>query len=137
MFTWNEENIEKLKALVNKGLPVTKIAESLGISRGSAMGKISRMKLQLLGKISNPKVRKQKENKMMITGNATISATIPTPHFSIAEAVINLKYDDCRWPLGDTSDINFAFCGNKSVENKSYCEYHCAMAYIAPVKRFK
>ncbi|MBV8103789.1 MAG: hypothetical protein JO223_04035 [Hyphomicrobiales bacterium] len=38
----------------------------------------------------------------------------------------------CRWPLGDPRSGDFAYCGLKPAEGRSYCAGHCRMAYRRP-----
>jgi GcrA cell cycle regulator len=41
----------------------------------------------------------------------------------------------CRWPLGDPRSADFAYCGLKPAEGRSYCAGHCRMAYRRPEAR--
>ena len=41
----------------------------------------------------------------------------------------------CRWPLGDPRSGDFAYCGLKPAEGRSYCAGHCRMAYRRPEAR--
>jgi GcrA cell cycle regulator len=38
----------------------------------------------------------------------------------------------CRWPLGDPRSGEFAYCGLKPAQGRSYCAGHCRMAYRPP-----
>ena len=38
----------------------------------------------------------------------------------------------CRWPLGDPTDEDFAYCGLETAKGHSYCAGHCRMAYRPP-----
>jgi GcrA cell cycle regulator len=38
----------------------------------------------------------------------------------------------CRWPLGDPTDEDFAYCGLETANGRSYCAGHCRMAYRPP-----
>ena len=42
---WDEKKLDKLKSLWEKGLPITKIGDELGVSRNSIAGKAHRMGL--------------------------------------------------------------------------------------------
>lgn len=53
--------------------------------------------------------------------------TKPNKH---GKTLFELKYDECRWPIGDPKDEDFHFCGDKAVDGKPYCAKHCAFAYI-------
>lgn len=39
-------------------------------------------------------------------------------------------FKTCQWPYGDPHDKDFYFCGQKTYENKPYCEVHCDTAYV-------
>jgi GcrA cell cycle regulator len=38
----------------------------------------------------------------------------------------------CRWPIGDPTDEDFAYCGLETAKGRSYCAGHCRMAYRPP-----
>ena len=42
---------------------------------------------------------------------------------------------NCRWPLGDPTCEDFAYCGLATVKGRSYCAGHCRMAYRPPKGR--
>lgn len=35
----------------------------------------------------------------------------------------------CKWPIGDPTDEDFAFCGLEAVPGKPYCAHHIAIAF--------
>jgi GcrA cell cycle regulator len=41
----------------------------------------------------------------------------------------------CRWPLGDPTGEDFAYCGLETAKGRSYCAGHCRMAYRPPNAR--
>ena len=41
----------------------------------------------------------------------------------------------CRWPLGDPTGEDFAYCGLETAKGRSYCAGHCRMAYRPPGRR--
>ena len=43
---------------------------------------------------------------------------------------VNHTFETCQWPFGDPYDKDFYFCGQKTLENKPYCEEHCNIAYV-------
>jgi GcrA cell cycle regulator len=38
---------------------------------------------------------------------------------------------ECRWPLGDPTDEDFAYCGLPVARGRAYCAGHCRLAYRA------
>ena len=43
--------------------------------------------------------------------------------------LLDLTERTCKWPIGDPTEENFAFCGLDCVPGKPYCEYHVAVAF--------
>ena len=44
-------------------------------------------------------------------------------------ALLDLTERTCKWPIGDPTEDDFAFCGLNAVPGKPYCEYHVAVAF--------
>lgn len=44
-------------------------------------------------------------------------------------SLMELTERTCKWPIGDPTEDDFAFCGLPSVPGKPYCEHHVAVAY--------
>ena len=78
--------------------------------------------------------------------NPIVAATLPRererrPKWIFAEAQIGemrkvefeaIREGDCRWPLGDPTGEDFAYCGLQVANGRSYCAGHCRMAYRPP-----
>jgi hypothetical protein len=58
------------------------------------------------------------------------TATLANSSLTVAERVLALASDACRWPCGDLGHPDFHFCGGM-VARGPYCERHRAMAYLA------
>ena len=43
--------------------------------------------------------------------------------------LLDLTERTCKWPIGDPTDDDFAFCGLDAVPGKPYCQYHVAVAF--------
>jgi GcrA cell cycle regulator len=39
---------------------------------------------------------------------------------------------ECRWPLGDPTQEDFAYCGLQVAKHHAYCAGHCRLAYRSP-----
>lgn len=51
------------------------------------------------------------------------------PHLPpAAAAVALLEPRECRWPLGEPADEDFAFCGGVRLLRGSYCAVHARIA---------
>ena len=47
-------------------------------------------------------------------------------------ALADIGDAECRWPLGDPTHEDFAFCGLQAVKGHAYCAGHCRMVYRTP-----
>lgn len=45
------------------------------------------------------------------------------------KTVSTLLSEDCRWPFGDPLDRDFHFCGKRTQDGKTYCEFHMNRAF--------
>lgn len=52
-----------------------------------------------------------------------------------AKAVLALRQNDCRWPIGDIAHVDFRFCGKKRIPGMPYCERHRLVAFQPPQPR--
>lgn len=43
--------------------------------------------------------------------------------------LLELTERTCKWPIGDPTDDDFAFCGLATVPGKPYCAHHVAVAF--------
>src|SRR5262249_34912380 len=44
-------------------------------------------------------------------------------------SILELNEDKCHWPIGDPGQVDFFFCGGKSVAGMPYCTFHARVAY--------
>ncbi len=49
--------------------------------------------------------------------------------FAKRVSLLDLTERTCKWPIGDPTDDDFAFCGLPCVPGKPYCENHVAVAF--------
>lgn len=50
-------------------------------------------------------------------------------------AVLALKANSCKWPIGEPQLPDFHFCCRPALEGEVYCRDHCAIAYPATGRR--
>jgi GcrA cell cycle regulator len=160
---WTEEAIEVLKELALEGRSASVIAAALGAaSRSAVIGKANRIGIKLNGGRGGYGARRDAGGY----ASSAIGGYGPPPacsrrvklrpalsvvparkaSWSFAEAEVGemrrVGFEEihefaCRWPLGDPMSGDFAYCGLKSANGRSYCAGHCRMAYQPPRARAK
>lgn len=151
---YSEEDIGTLKTMWNDGASGTEIANAIGRSRSSVMGRISRMGLQrgqtkqssgkqgaatkrvAKRKTSVPQIPKPKAPRRVETEKAKrIRAASAVevdrdgePADALHVGLLDLPAHGCKWPTGNDGEQHL-FCGFERVEGKSYCPVHMARAY--------
>lgn len=146
--SWSEAEVETLRRLWAEGKSQTLIGVILGRSRSMIAGKISRLRLpgRRTEERKNPDeyVRKRVAQQGVKARNlarkrvARVERIIDTlltdgdcgaaeGLSGAPEAVMTLRPNQCRWPLGDGS--GFHFCAADK-ESGSYCLEHAGRAYV-------
>ena len=122
---WNQEKLNKLKSLWDKGLPITKIGLELGVSRNAIAGKAHRLGLPKRNSpISKSGEPRKNENKAdMQTGKE-----LP---LKLLLRDVEWSRNRCCWPLGDPKLPGFSFCGTSIIPGRPYCEEHSKLAYTS------
>lgn len=157
---WTDERVEVLKKLWTGGLSASRIAGELGgVTRNAVIGKVHRLGLAARAKspaASPPRARKARQSsaafrppRTSMRGNTALALTLapadeldrePEPAENIVPigqrcTILELTEDKCHWPLGDPGQVDFCFCGGKSIVGLPYCGYHARMAYQPAVDR--
>jgi GcrA cell cycle regulator len=155
---WTPEEDAMLAALIGQGKTAAFMAEELGRTRNSVIGRAHRNNLQFKGQlrrkstatkaepIAPPVARPVKLNLHAgnIMGEKLSRAQDPefkhvTPAVSIVPRMvklIDLEPSDCRYPIGDPKQETFGFCGHPKADG-AYCRAHAALCYTAPEIRRK
>jgi GcrA cell cycle regulator len=137
--SWNDDKVEKLKALWGKGNTASQIAEIIGgISRNAVIGKAHRLNLSSKIKTrnssssqdfdnnseeNNSKQRRQKKSKFQ---SLIIEKDFEPENPKKLE---ELDDNSCKWPVGHPEEQSFYFCGRSSLKDFSYCKLHLLYAY--------
>jgi GcrA cell cycle regulator len=45
------------------------------------------------------------------------------------KSIIELKANECRWPIGDPRQEDFHFCGASQTPGRPYCAHHWSTSY--------
>jgi GcrA cell cycle regulator len=154
---WTEEAVEVLKELALAGRSASAIAAALGeASRSAVIGKANRIGIKLNGGRGGYNARRDASgyapsaiggygppacSRRAKLRPALSRAPERKAAWSFAEAEVGemrrvgfgeIREFVCRWPLGDPMSGDFAYCGLKSANGRSYCAGHCRMAYQPP-----
>ena len=152
---WTEEAIEVLKTLALQGRSARAIAEALGApSRSAVIGKANRVGIKLNGggpagadrprAASVPRAGGERGPRTVSSRRALVPS-LPReprkPQWIFAEAEVGemlrlgleeIAEANCRWPLGDPLNEDFAYCGLPPARGRTYCAGHCRLAYQPP-----
>lgn len=153
--SWSAAAISKLKSLFDKGLSTAEIGKRLGFTKNAIVGKINRLGLNEAKDAKSKKssasarqVAATKQKPAAAVKKAAVKKPVPKPAAKKISAkarneskkkteriirhsaqLMNLRSDQCRWPIGDPDSDNFRFCGEKCFTGKPYCFDHCKIAY--------
>lgn len=140
---WNEERVALLRKLWTEGLSASQIAKQLGgVTRNAVIGKVHRLGLAGRATPSRPAKRPVRTARPRIIGPSAPRLRTPSslPHVVIpdleplrfedgrAANVLTLNESMCKYPIGDPTDADFAFCG-RGAANGPYCQDHARLAY--------
>ena len=120
---WDEAKLNKLKALWDEGLPITKIGNELGVSRNAIAGKAHRMGLPKRNSPISKSGDPRKNQKIIVEGN------IKELPLKILLRDVEWSRNRCCWPIGDPKLPGFSFCGTSIIPGRPYCEEHSGLAY--------
>ena len=141
---WPQERCEKLIELHGKGFSGGEIARMLSTpewtgTRSAVCGQISR--LRSAGALPPSKPHPNARRRVGAAVPSAVSAArlkaVPQKTYAapIKQAVNvvdetkripfeALTAHSCRWPIGDPTDPDFGYCGEKKLAGKSYCAAH-------------
>ena len=122
---WNEEKLNKLKSLWDKGLPITKIGLELGVSRNAIAGKAHRIGLP---KRNSPISKSGDPRKNNNKADIQTDKELP---LKLLLRDVEWSRNRCCWPLGDPKLPGFSFCGTSIIPGRPYCEEHSKLAYTS------
>ncbi|WLB49211.1 GcrA family cell cycle regulator [Bradyrhizobium ottawaense] len=149
--SWSDEQITKLRALHSEGMSFALIAEQIGHTRNSCIGKARRlelpMRVTLKSKKGEPKPKSDKRRYFSIVRAAAkgnklhVIETVQTdlPLFKCDVLPLNKCLDDllagdCRYVTNDPRD-GARYCGHPA-HKRSYCRTHFDACYVEPQKRW-
>jgi GcrA cell cycle regulator len=156
---WTDEAVEALKRLAHEGRSASVIAEALGApSRNAVIGKANRIGIKLNGggrgpapggtpadlrvqfaAVPHPKFARAQSSAAALSRHQERKAAWTPAEAEIGD-MRRVRFEEirelaCRWPLGDPRSGDFAYCGLRPAEGRSYCAGHCRIAYQPPRAR--
>lgn len=100
-----------------------------------AMGKSSVPRVAAKLGINRKKKRRRRERQEAAVVRPRLVRTIPVePSEARMVTLMQLRADDCRWPVGEGVGLDQRFCGCRKFDGLPYCEYHARIAY-RPIDR--
>ena len=151
--TWTQDRVEQLRTFLSAGLSCSQIANRIGVTRNAVIGKIHRLGLGPGRPVARPaRVRPPRDRPprsaqrrllRLVFAQPPCVADVPAKPAAEPIAVasvqpcslLELARNQCRWPINDPADADFAFCGNDAVAGLSYCAGHARLAYRIPARR--
>jgi GcrA cell cycle regulator len=158
---WTDDRVELLTKLWGEGLSASQIATALGggVTRNAVIGKVHRLGLsgrakpgaagavraakpravaptppQLEGGRTPPRDPEQLMRPTLVSNERWSPDQVEIPE-SQRVSIMELRDTTCRWPIGDPSKPDFAFCGGRAVTGLPYCGHHCRIAYQPAAER--
>lgn len=137
-FNWTPENEARLWEIAPVAKSVREIADQLGVTRNTIIGKAWRIGLALPVGKSGPRrpdgyvpiTRKRGTGisfRAKFRRPPTIIPYMPEPD-SINLAFEDLRNRHCRFPV--TDEAPFFFCGNDKHPGSSYCAHHHRVCHV-------
>jgi GcrA cell cycle regulator len=140
---WTDERVTLLRKLWAEGLSASQIAKQLGgVTRNAVIGKVHRLGLAGRATPSRPAKRPVRTARPRVMGPSAprlrMPSTMPTVVIPDLEPmkledgraanVLTLSESMCKFPIGDPTDPDFAFCG-RGASGGPYCADHARLAY--------
>ncbi len=134
--TWTEERLTELRRLwVEETLTSSEIAQRMGISRSTVMGKINRLGLlrhqgaPTLQALSSDVEQAQEQEILPAVPSASEPGDVQNQRSGQHPTIFELRARHCRFPLGGFRDPAVFFCGKPAELPKPYCRECCGRAY--------
>jgi hypothetical protein len=126
---WTTTEDERILKLWAEGNSSSVIADIIGRSRNSVIGRLSRLRkegqpVEIRGKVMPP-VRKPRavQPKPVPAPTETKKPPASTLVSGLVKSLLNLRANQCRWPLDDK------FCDEVREDGRSYCVHHRKLSF--------
>jgi GcrA cell cycle regulator len=143
---WTEDRVTLLQKWWGEGVTASAIAERLGATRSSVLGKIRRMRRLAAG--AGPSKTRQSNTVNELASHRSPappparrrhgkrgdqSESPPVKAKARGKRLMELTNGCCRWPLGNPASARFLFCGVPEANLElgvAYCRRHRERAYL-------
>lgn len=126
-----EEKRQKIAELWNQGLPSSKIADQVGLTRNSVIGAVHRLRMrgEIMKSAEEKRPRKIRPKKILaIRKNMKRIVGLGTP-----VGLMKLTYKSCRFIVVEGNVEETKYCNNE-IDRASYCKEHYRICYT-PTRR--
>ncbi len=133
--SWTDDRVNLLKKLWGEGKTAAEIAKELGgVTRNAVIGKAHRLKLS--NRVSPIQQNKKPTAKSAppLSQKKIVQAIMDQDNNKPRKSLIDLKNNECRWPIGDPQEESFGFCGDHALSGLPYCMEHAQVAYQAATR---
>lgn len=120
-FSWSEDRVNLLMAMVKSGATARQAGDALGISRNAAIGKAQRLGMKF-GNGSRSPLRGERRPKPQPTYRLWRRSFYGEAPESLDKPILELKAHECRYPV--TDDKPHLFCAQPVEPGQSYCGFH-------------
>lgn len=131
------DNDKRILALWKDGVSGSDIAQALGVTKGSIMGRLFRLREMGIStererspsspEAKEPKVKAEKKEKVYRT-NRIHFPPAPRRRHGSGISILELKRSSCRYIVGWCEEDLHLYCG-KEQEQGSYCGAHARLCY--------
>ena len=151
MAHWGDDHDKTLRSLwLDSGKSAAQIGDAMGRSRNAIIGRVYRLRLPSRDSKEHKsrgareaKARREKARKPRPwTGEKVPPPFKPTRYKPPPEQIMvkpknrrglmDLRDNQCRWPIGEPGTPEFHFCDQTKVHGVSYCDYHIKIAHETP-----
>ena len=151
---WNEEAINRLRALWAEGHSTAEIGRRMNVSKNAVVGKAHRLNLASrpspIRRDGEKSPRRRQPRRASGSTLPALAASLPplpvldlpriqerifaerTPPVlrAVPASRPGARVTPCCWPIGEPGTRSFHFCDADSLGGKPYCEEHAALAYV-------
>jgi hypothetical protein len=141
---WTEHMTQEMRGMAAQGLTSPVIAERLGVSKNSVVGRCYRMGISLGPGGGGPTAQRRRRKKVSQALPAPAPVENPTPApvrrqvaepsdkftgrdvrylSKLAASLVQARHDQCRFPQGD------GFCRETAAAGSSWCEKHKVICF--------